>query len=498
MVIGGGVNGTAIARDAAGRGLKVVLCEMNDLASGTSSASSKLIHGGLRYLEHYEFRLVRKSLAERETLLRTAPHLVKPMRFVLPHQKGLRPRWLLRLGLYLYDMLSPRGTVLPKSGGISLEGTVEGGPLKDTITQGFVYSDCWVDDSRLVVLNAVDAAQRGAEILTRTRCTELTCDGNHWRATVTDANDNFRQITARCVVNAAGPWAGEVLGLIRPGGNASAPLRLVKGSHIVVPKLYEGEHAYLFQNPDGRIVFALPFEGRFTMIGTTEAEFSGDPSDAKASEEEVTYLCRAASDYFTKPVIPDLVHHAFAGVRPLYDDSGNAKASAVTRDYVFDLDAADSRPPVLNIYGGKLTTSRTLAEQALESLKPILGFTETPWTADSPLPGGDIPDADFDGFLARMRVRYSWLPLATLRRLTRAYGRTTPDILGDAGSVEDLGMAFGQGFSAAEVAYLQNHEWAMTPEDVLWRRSKLGLHMTPEEQQVLKDWFHYGDRTESA
>ncbi|MDX1580230.1 MAG: glycerol-3-phosphate dehydrogenase, partial [Alphaproteobacteria bacterium] len=395
LIVGGGVNGAGIARDAAGRNLRVLLCEMNDLGSGTSSASTKLIHGGLRYLEYYEFRLVRESLGERETLLRAAPHIIWPMRFVLPHHKGLRPRWLLRLGLFLYDHLGKR-EILPGTASLKLREDTRGAPLKDEFTHGFAYSDCWVEDSRLVVLNARDAANLGADIRTRTRCAGLEVRDGLWQATLTGPDGAIETVSARAVVNAAGPWVDEVMGQIQRNDlKKDAPLRLVKGSHAIVERLYEGEHAYIFQNTDGRILFAIPYEGRFTLLGTTDVPFEGDPSDVSASDEEIGYICRSVSEYFKTPVTPDQVVHRYSGVRPLYDESitqgaGGKNASAVTRDYVFDLQAQEGLPPLLSIYGGKITTFRKLAEHALKELQPHLGFDARPWTGFAPLPGGDI------------------------------------------------------------------------------------------------------------
>ncbi len=499
LVIGGGVNGTAIARDAAGRGLRVALCEMNDLASGTSSASTKLIHGGLRYLEHREFNLVRKSLIERDILLRTAPHLVKPMRFILPHERGQRPRWLLRLGLFIYDWLGPKNPLLPPSHGIDLSTGIEAFPLKDDLTKGFVYSDCWVDDARLVVMNAVDAAARGAEVTTRTKCTALAPDKGEWLATLETSDGDSRVLRARAVVNAAGPWVGDMMSRIAgPGNDAKVPLRLVQGSHIIVPRLFEGEHAYLFQNADGRIMFAIPYEDEFTLLGTTERPFTGDPADVRASDEEIAYLCDAANHYFKPQTKPADVVHTYAGVRPLYDDASHEDASAVTRDYVFDLETDAARPPLLTIYGGKLTTCRKLAEHALEELKPILGFDGDAWTEDAPLAGGDLDGGEFESFMTRLRARFVWMPLADIKRLARAYGTHAADFLEDARSEDDLGMAFGRGFSEAELKYLRSHEWAVTAEDVLWRRSKLGLHLSADEQKQVEDWFRYGSTVKTG
>jgi glycerol-3-phosphate dehydrogenase len=467
VVVGGGINGTAIARDAAGRGARVLLVEKDDLASHTSSASSKLAHGGLRYLEQYEFRLVREALAERETLLRNAPHIVRPLRFVLPVAQGMRPRWMLRLGLLLYDLLSLRGS-LPRSRHVGRADPVRA-PLRDGAGRKLLsYWDSWVDDARLVALNAVDAAERGAEIATRTEFLSAAREDGLWRISLSGG----REVTAASIVNAAGPWVGEVLGR-RIGEESEARVRLVRGSHIVVPALWQGEQAYILQQPDGRVVFALPFEGA-TMIGTTDVVASG-PGDAEASAEEVAYLCAAANLYFASEIAPADVIWSFAGVRALWDD-GAADPEDVTRDYRLEVEEG-----LLSVFGGKLTTARALAGEALDRLGvPGLKFTRT-----TPLPGGDI----YPPFLAWLDEIGRWMPAGLLARLSRAYGTRMRELVGDARRVEDLGRHFGAGFYETELRYLIDHEFARTAEDVLWRRTKLGLRFSPAEKAALEQWF---------
>ncbi|MBK1699179.1 glycerol-3-phosphate dehydrogenase [Rhodovibrio salinarum] len=499
LVIGGGINGAGIARDAAGRGLSVVLCEQADLAQATSSASTKLIHGGLRYLEQYEFRLVREALIEREVLLAAAPHIIWPLTFVLPHVSKLRPAWLVRLGLFLYDHLGGRKR-LPGSRGVDFTKDPYGAPLKPEITKGFAYSDCWVEDSRLVVLNAQDARERGADVLTRTACRRARrgADGL-WHVTLeaTGPGGENRDFKARAVVNAAGPWVTQVLGQVT-GLNRPVGLRLVKGSHLVVPKLYEGDQAYILQNDDRRIVFAIPYERDYTLLGTTDKLFEADPAQVEIDTDEIEYICRAANRYFRQQVTPaDAIWH-YSGVRPLYDDA-NENVSAVTRDYVFDVDGGlqtdaegdggDGTPPLLSVFGGKITTYRKLAEHALDKLLPLLGdhgqSAGASWTHDAPLPGGDIADADFDAYLADLQRRHAWLPDYLARRYARAYGTRTERILAGAQSLDDLGPHIGDELYGAEVRYLQEQEWARTADDILWRRSKLGLHLSAATQDAL-------------
>ena len=479
LVIGGGINGAGIARDAAGRGLKVVLCEKDDLASHTSSASTKLIHGGLRYLEQYEFRLVAEALHEREVLLAAAPHIVWPLRFVLPHDRAMRPRWMLRAGLMLYDTLGGFGRSLPGSRAVRLDRAPHRSVLRDHLTRGFEYSDCWVEDARMVVLAAMDAQARGAEILTRTECVALERGAESWRATLSDG----RQIAARAVVNAAGPWVDEVAGLAL-GKKTQAHLRLVKGSHIVVPRSFAGEHAYILQQPDGRIVFAIPYERDFTLIGTTDEPFSGDPDDVAISDAEIDYLIAAVGRSFKSGIARDEIVWRYSGVRPLYEDKASSN-STVTRDYVFEVDA-EAGAPILSIYGGKITTFRKLAEHALKRLSKHLPM-DGKWTADAALPGGEM--ADFAQFLWQASVRFAWLPPEMLLRLARAYGTRLDTLIGAAKSLADLGDHLGGTLYEAELRYLVAHEFARTAADVLWRRSKLGLHLGGDAVAAVESWF---------
>jgi glycerol-3-phosphate dehydrogenase len=479
-IVGGGINGAGIARDAAGRGLSVLLIEQGDLASGTSSKSTKLIHGGLRYLEFYAFRLVREALIEREVLIRNAPHLTKPLRFVLPHHSGLRPAWMLRLGLFLYDHLGGRH-ILPGTEMVDLTHHVVGQPLKREFRKGFIYSDGWVDDARLVVLNAVDAVERGAVIRTRTKLVRADREGHHWQL-VLNVRGNREVTTARALVNAAGPWAPDVTEHLLRQKNA-AHVRLIKGSHIVVCRLFEHDHAYIFQNADNRIVFAIPYERDFTLIGTTDEDFKGDLAAPTATGEEITYLCRAASVYFRNRVTPDQVVHAYAGVRQLYDD-GARKAKDLTREYVLDLQARAGQAPLLTVYGGKITTYRRLAEAALKRLAPYIKL-DAPWTAEAPLPGGDFPYDGVEALTARAVGKWPFLTEPNARRLVRAYGTRLDRILGDARKMDDLGERFGDELTATEVRYLMRHEFAETADDVLWRRSKLGLRVSAQAAAAL-------------
>lgn len=472
LIIGGGINGAGIARDAAGRGLKVMLVEKDDLASATSSASSKLIHGGLRYLELYEFRLVREALAEREVMLSIAPHIAWPLTFVLPHDASLRPVWMIRAGLFLYDHLAPRSR-LPASRGLDLTRDPVGKPLKESFTRGFAYSDGWVEDNRLVVLNAIDAHERGAVIRTRCRFVTAHQENGVWQATV-EQDGRTETVGARILVNAAGPWVDEVLrsGL---GRNGPRNLKLVKGSHIVVPRLYDGPQAYILQNPDRRIVFVIPFEGRFSLIGTTDVLYEDDPAKVAITPEETRYLCESANRFLRHTIRPEDVVSSYAGVRPLYDNAAG-NPSAITRDYVFDVDAGDGRAPVLSVFGGKITTYRRLAEHALEKLRPYLGAVKPAWTGTKPLPGGDMPGGDFDAFLAEFRAARPWLPADLAHRLARAYGTRAERWLAGAAEMSDLGEDLGCGLTERELDYLVTTEWAATAADVLRRRSRLGLH----------------------
>lgn len=492
LVVGGGINGAGIARDAAGRGLSVVLCEKDDLASHTSSASTKLIHGGLRYLEYYEFGLVRKALIEREVLLRSAPHIMWPLRFVMPHAKGQRPAWLIRAGLFLYDMLAKR-EILPASSGIDLTRHAAGTPLKSQFKRGFVYSDGWVDDARLVVLNVIDAADKGARVLTRTRCTALRRDGDGWQATLLQGDARELCVRARSVVNAAGPWTAEFLQQAAPGGQGRH-LRLIKGSHIVVKRLFEHDHAYIFQHPDGRIVFAIPYEHDFTLIGTTDLDYHGDTGKVEIDDEEIRYLCELSSYYFSKPIVPADVVWTYAGVRPLVEDAA-ADAKAVTRDYRFELDQVGA--PLLSIFGGKITTFRKLAEEAMDMLAPLLGNARPAWTEQACLPGGDVYGAvpqnrsvrEFGQFVQGLQREYAWLPAALVARYARAYGTRIHLLLAGRTDMAAMGEEIAAGLYAAEVAYVRRHEWAVSAADILWRRSKLGLHLPRETADTLDAWL---------
>ena len=492
LVVGGGINGAGIARDAAGRGLCVVLCEKDDLAAHTSSASSKLIHGGLRYLEHYDFALVRKALIEREVLLRSAPHIMHPLRFVMPHDRGQRPAWMIRAGLYLYDNLARR-EFLPGSEAVSLRSHQAGRALKPAFTRGFVYSDGWVDDARLVVLAAIDARERGAHIFTRTECRAVTRGAGHWDAMLAHGSGALTQVRARCLVNAAGPWADRFL----QGATGAAPrqaLRLIKGSHIVVPRLFDHPYAYIFQHPDGRIVFAIPYEVQFTLIGTTDLDYQGNLDQVAIDPAEVTYLCELANRYFASPVNPADVVWSYSGVRPLVQD-GEHSAAAATRDYRLALDSAGA--PLLTVFGGKITTFRKLAEQALDILAPVLGNGAPAWTALSCLPGGDLygerPSKrgvlEFDAWLAALQQRYPWLPAALALRFARSYGSRTHTLLAGCAQLDDMGPEIVPGLREAEARYLVAHEWATCAADILWRRSKLGLHAPPGSAARLDAWL---------
>ncbi len=485
LIIGGGINGTSIARDAAGRGLKVLLCERDDLAGHTSSASTKLIHGGLRYLEYYEFNLVRHALKEREVMLRAAPHIIWPMRFVLPYDKGLRPAWMLRTGLFLYDHIGGR-EMLPGSKSLKLDQVPHLGVLESRFKTGFEYSDCWVDDARLVVLYAIDAAHRGADIRTRTEVISVKPTGKGYSAEIKQ-NGKIETIDAKGVVNAAGPWVDEVLGKIKPSENEQS-LRLVTGSHIVTKKLFDGDHAYLFQNADNRVIFAIPYEHNYTLIGTTDKPYDLSEGPVKISDEEISYLCDAASEYFEHDISPKDVVWTYAGVRPLYDDK-SADASAVTRDYVLDIEEISDEAPFMSIYGGKITTSRKLGERAMQELAVYFKNAGGDWTESALLPGGDLYDADFDRFFADMQKRYSALNEDLLQRLCHAYGTRITLILGDGETQPELGQNFGAGLYEIEAKYLINHEWATSADDILWRRSKLGLHMSEAQRAAFTRWF---------
>jgi glycerol-3-phosphate dehydrogenase len=481
LVIGGGINGAGIARDAAGRGLKVLLVEQGDLASATSSASSKLIHGGLRYLEQYEFRLVAEALAEREVLLRSAPHIVHAMHFVMPHVPALRPAWMIRAGLLLYDYLARRQT-LPGSHAIDLRQSPYGIGLKAGLNRGFVYSDCWVDDARLVVLTARAAADLGAIILPRTACLGAQREGGIWIATLRAADGTRGEVAANALVNVTGPWAKQFLHdnlQLRTTFN----LKLVKGSHIVVPRLYEGDHAFILQNDDRRVVFVYAYERIYTLIGTTDVELTGRPAPCAPSTEEVSYLIRAANRYFSRQLTADDVAWSYCGIRPLFDD-GSVSPSAVTRDYVLRADAGPRQAPILSVFGGKITTYRRLAEHALEKLAPWFRGIGPPWTEHAPLPGGDLPGG-LEPYVHDLAHRYPALPEALLDSLARRHGALCARVLDDARVLADLGEHFGADLYAREVQYFIDREWAHSGEDVLWRRTKAGLHLTPEQAQAV-------------
>jgi glycerol-3-phosphate dehydrogenase len=487
FVIGGGVNGCGIARDAAGRGFSVFLAEMGDLASGTSSAATKLVHGGLRYLEYYEFRLVREALAEREILWAMAPHVIWPLRFVLPHHKGLRPAWLLRLGLFVYDHLGAR-KLLPRTTTLDLRTNPIGRPLKDGYARAFEYSDCWVDDARLVALTARDAADKGAIIQTRTKVIGATRDNGVWTIRLQDADSGLKgTVKARLLVNAAGPWVDIVL-RETIGQTDVSHVRLVKGSHIVVRRIFDHDRAYFFQNKDGRIIFAIPYERDFTLIGTTDQEFSNDPRGVRITDEETRYLLAAAGEYFERPLtIADIVW-TYAGVRPLFNDK-KSKAQEATRDYVLTTEGDATTGALVNVFGGKLTTHRRLSEEALEHIEKVLGKRGKPWTKGSKLPGGEFGPLEFDTQVERLNELYPNLADKFLRRLARQYGTRAVTVLGSAKRMQDLGEGFGADLTQREVEYLIDNEWARTADDVLWRRTKLGLRVGMGDKARLETWF---------
>ena len=484
FVIGGGINGCGIARDAAGRGYSVCLAEMNDLASGTSSWSTKLIHGGLRYLEHYEFRLVREALIEREVLLNMAPHIIWPLRFVLPYHKGLRPAWLLRLGLFLYDNLGGR-KILPGTKMLNLKADVAGEPLKPEFAKAFEYSDCWVNDARLVVLNAMDARTRGAEIHTRTKVVSAEQVGDHWELKLRSGDKGpTRTVSARVIVNAGGPWVDEILQKA-VGRNDARNVRLVQGSHIVIRRKFGHPKAYFFQNSDERIFFAIPYEQDYTLVGTTDQDYHGKLGEVKISPEEIDYLCQGASEYFREPVTHDDIVWTYSGVRPLFDD-GASKAQEATRDYVLRTDGSNEHPKVINVFGGKITTYRRLAEAMLEKIADAIGTKGAPWTRDSVLPGGEFGVSGLAGLMTEAAEQYPFLGPTQIERYVRSYGRKLFDILTSATSAADLGEDFGHGLFEAEVDYLIRSEWARCPDDVLWRRSKLGIRFTDTQKARLQ------------
>lgn len=486
LIIGGGINGVSIARDAAGRGLSVLLVEKDDLASHTSSASSKLIHGGLRYLEYGEFRLVREALIERERLLSMAPHIIWPLSFALPMIDSPRPAWMVRLGLFIYDHLGgrkklPATKTIPK-----LSNHPVGNGLKNNAAKAFMYSDCWVEDSRLVVLNAMDAKSLGATIRTHTQFVTAERSGDGWAATLEDKTGQS-DVKARIIVNAAGSWVEDVL---RTSTNteSTSGVRLIKGSHIVVPKLFDGDHAFILQNKDKRVIFAIPYEQHYTLVGTTDIPWEGAPAAPTISDEETNYLLETIEQFFERKTNIADIKWSYSGIRPLYDDKA-ANASAVTRDYVLDLDNPDKSAPILSIFGGKITTSRKLAEHAMQMLSPLLVVKDAPWSSTRPLPGGDIEGRDFDHFIASLSPRYPALPATLLRRYARAYGTRVHVLLNGISKLEDLGTDFGDNLYKAEVDYLVAHEWAETADDILYRRSKLGLHIQPATRIQLDDYL---------
>ena len=496
FVVGGGINGCGIARDAAGRGYSVCLCEMNDLASGTSSVSTKLVHGGLRYLEHYEFRLVREALIEREVLWSIAPHVIWPLRFVLPHHSGLRPAWVLRLGLFLYDHIGGR-KLLPPTRSLDLTSGEAGKSLNGRFHRGFEYSDCWVDDARLVVLNARDASNRGAEIRTRTRVVSARPDGSEWRLDLENTETEMKEVVqARLVVNAAGPWVDTVLKDVF-GQNDPANVRLVQGSHIVVKRLFDHDRCYIFQNADERIVFAIPYENDYTLIGTTDQDYAAGPGAAAITDAEVDYLLAAANQYFRSPIGREDIVWAYSGVRPLYDD-GVSEAQRATRDYIVKSEEDADKPPVINIFGGKITTYRRLAEAVIGRVEDYIGGRKAAWTAHAPLPGGDFEVNGQPGLRSRLGELHPYLHDDHIARLVRQYGTDSLRILDGAGSLDDLGKHFGAGLYEREVAWLIAHEWATRAEDVAWRRSKLGLKLTRPELADLDAWMQAHRRQEAA
>ena len=490
FVAGGGINGIGVARDAAGRGYSVCLCEMNDLASGTSSNSTKLIHGGLRYLEHYKFRLVQESLKEREVLLKMAPHIIWPMRFILPHSKGMRPAWLLRLGLFLYDHLGFR-KILPGTSYVKLNKSELGNPLKSNFKFGYEYSDCWVDDSRLVILNAVDASLKGAKIQNYCKVTKVVKSDGLWLITTTGSIDGKQNIfKAKCFINASGPWVDDLLNSSFKRNN-SKNVRLVRGSHIVVNKLFDHDRSYICQNNDNRIFFIIPYEDKYTLIGTTDIDHGQSAGSVKISEEEKLYICKSANEYLNTQISLEDIVWSYSGVRPLYDDGASA-AQEATRDYVIKAEQSESSL-MINIFGGKITTYRRLSESILKHVEEFLGSKGDPWTNHSSLPGGDIGvDGQLD-LQNKLQKKYPFLTQETLKRAVRSYGTISFDIFGDAANIDSLGRHFGSGLYEREVNYLIQKEWSRTSDDILFRRSKLGLSFSKDEvtqlDQYLDDFF---------
>ncbi len=492
LIVGGGINGAGIARDAAGQGVSVLLVEKGDLAGATSSASSKLIHGGLRYLEYREFRLVREALREREVMLRIAPHLVRPLRFILPHDAGQRPAWMIRVGLFLYDHLGGRER-LPGSRGVNLQKAPEGAVLKPEFTRGFEYADCWADDARLVVANALDAKAHGADIRVRTALVAAKRTDGLWEAKIARNGGETEIVRARAMVNATGPWATALFERFE-GAKTRYRLALVQGSHIVVPRLYAGDQAYILQNPDKRIIFLLPFLDAFTIVGTTDTPYAGEPAAAAITAGEVEYLIMAANRFLRRPIAKSDIRWSYCGVRPLYDD-GSINASAMTRDYAFDIDAPEGAAPLLTIYGGKLTTYRKLAQHALRKILPRLDREPKKWTSGAPLPGGDMPGADFAAFLGALGAEFPFLPPALAQRYARLYGTRSRAMLKDAHALADLGECLGADLYERELAFLRETEWANSADDVLWRRTKLGLFLTAEQISRIAAKFPAPTRT---
>lgn len=488
LVIGGGINGTGIASDAAGRGLSVVLCEKGDLACATSSWSTKLIHGGLRYLENYEFKMVRESLLEREILLKKAPHLIHPLQFILPHASHLRPVWMIRMGLFLYDHLGKRVT-LPSSKKINLKNSIYGEPLKDELTKGFSYYDCRTDDARLVALNAISAKNNGARILTHVRCEEAKRENNVWSIQLKDLKkDKLIEVNASAIVNATGAWVVDVLenniGITSP-----INIDLVQGSHIIVSKLFQGDHAYILQNKDNRIVFAIPYQEKFTLIGTTDVKFEGDPSKPTISNEEINYLCSTINTYFKTNISKNDIVWTYSGVRALHD--GDEKNPAkISRDYQLVIDDERGKMPILSVFGGKITTFRTLSEHAMEKLRPYFPNMGPAWTKEKPLPGGNLEGLSLEAFIEKLKNQFPWLSESIIKRYANNYGSLTYELLNDAKSIDELGKHFGHGLYEKEIEYLKRKEWARTSEDILWRRSKLGLFLNEKEQQSLKEYMN--------
>ena len=488
VVVGGGVNGAGVARDAAGRGLRVLLCEKDDLAEGTSSRSGKYIHGGLRYLEYYEFRLVREALIEREVLLAAGPHIMWPLRLVLPHSPEQRPAWLVRLGLFLYDHLGGRKK-LPATRALDLRTAPEGAVIKDDYAKAFEYADVWVDDARLVILNALDAAKRGAAVLARTECVTARREDGLWRVTLRDTiTDDERTVYARGLVNTGGPWVEKILGSVA-GINSRHSVRLVKGSHVIMNKWWDGANGYVLQNDDKRLLFINPYLDDLALIGTTDIPFEGRPEDVAIDGDEIDYLLRVLNRYFKRQFTAEDVLASYSGVRPLYDDDAGKGASAVTRDYTFEVDGGEDRAPIVSAFGGKITTYRKLAEHALDRLKPYFPAMRPGWTATAPLPGGDIAGADFDAWLKGFAADHPWLPADLARHYGRLYGTRAYDLLRSAKGMRDLGRCFGGRLYEHEARFLMAEEWALTANDILERRTKHGLFLTDEERAAFAGWI---------